>query len=182
MNRLSMAFAFSLLVTNIASASDYAQRYQDVGAIGTTKLIARDGRVQNLVNELEGADTVVLNFFFTSCSSFCSTQTATLAELQKRLHQRNKKVRFVSLSIDPDSDTPDAIRKFVSPFNIGAGWQFYTGKYDDMLSLQKRFDVYRGSKAAHAPVVMIRTSPGSKWLRVEGYPDLAALERLVVAR
>jgi protein SCO1 len=171
-----------LMTSSWAIASDYAQRVQDVGAIGAARLIARDGRVHSLAQDLESPETVVLNFFFTSCSSFCSTQTATLAELQKRLMQRNKKVRFISLSIDPDSDTPDAIRKFVSPFGIGAGWQFYTGKFDDMLQLQKQFDVYRGSKAAHAPVVLIRSSLGSKWLRVEGYPDLAALERLVVAR
>jgi protein SCO1 len=165
-----------------ARASDYTQRLQEVSPVPSMRLVTREGRAQGLSSELDSGDVVVLNFFFTSCSSFCSTQTATLAELQKRLAQRQKKVRFVSLSIDPDSDTPEVIRKFVSPFGIAPGWQFYTGRFDDLLALQKHFDVYRGSKAAHAPVVLIRSAPGAKWLRIEGYPDVAVLERLIVAR
>ena len=70
------------------------------------------------------------------------------------------------------------LRSLASDVRIAPGWQFYTGRFDDLLRVQKHFDVYRGSKAAHPPVLLLRRRAGAPWLRVEGFPaaaDIAAL-------
>ena len=45
--------------------------------------------------------------------------------------------------------------------------------------MQKHFDVYRGSKASHPPVLLMRRSARAPWLRVEGFPDAAELVALI---
>ena len=48
-----------------------------------------------------------------------------------------------------------------------------------VLQVQKHFDVYRGSKASHPPVLLMRRSARAPWLRVEGFPDAAELVALI---
>lgn len=124
----------------------------------------------SLKHELEAAEPQVVNFVFTTCSTICSTQTATLAVLQKKLQSAKQPAKFMSFTIDPDNDTPDQLAKFSKQFGITQGWSFFTGRYDDMIKPQQAFDVYRGAKVNHPPVVLLRKSATSPWVRIEGFP------------
>ena len=87
----------------------------------------------------------------------------------------NGKQELVSVTIDPDNDTPEQLQRFSKPFQIRPGWQFFTGRFDDLLRVQRHFDVYRGSKVAHPPVVLLRKNARSAWMRVEGVASAADL-------
>jgi protein SCO1 len=128
-------------------------------------------RPSSLRKELDSAEPVVVNFVFTTCSTICSTQTATLAALQRQLRANGKAARFLTFTIDPDNDTPEQLAKFARQFEIAAGWDFFTGKFDDLVRQQQAFDVYRGAKASHPPVVLMRRARASPWVRVEGHPS-----------
>ena len=141
-------------------------------------LTRMDGRSTSLRRELEAAEPVIVNFVFTTCSTICSTQTATLAALQRQLRDAARPARFMSFTIDPDNDTPEVLTKFARQFSVGPGWDFYTGKFDDLLRQQQAFDVYRGSKVSHPPVVMMRRTRSSPWVRVEGHPSPDELRRV----
>lgn len=143
------------------------------------------GRVSSIERELDGGGPLILNFVFTTCSSTCSLQTAMLAELQRHVRAKGGALRLVSVTIDPDNDTPEQLRRFAGTFGVGEGWNFFTGRFDDLLRLQRHFDVYRGSKVAHPPVVLMRGDSRSPWLRVEGFPtakELLALLDVLPAR
>jgi protein SCO1/2 len=70
--------------------------------------------------------TVVFSFFFTSCPTVCPRETRALSEVQQRLSPALREhVHFVTLSVDPENDTPEAMRKFA--LSNGAdlsGWSF----------------------------------------------------------
>lgn len=144
-------------------------------------VVSMEGRKASFAAEASRAGPQIVNFVFTTCSTICSTQTATLAALAQRLRARGQVPHLFSLTIDPDNDTPEQLRKFASQFGIGPGWDFYSGRYDDLLMIQKYFDVYRGSKAAHPPVVMMRRGPGAPWVRVEGLAGAAQLEQVFLS-
>ena len=95
------------------------------------------------------------------CSRRCSASSA----------DAGRTLQLASITIDPDNDTPEQLRRFAGGFRTGPGWQFYTGRFDDLLRVQKHFDVYRGSKASHPPVLLMRRSARAPWLRVEGFPE-----------
>lgn len=165
------------------AASDQVQvtrpNLADVPAVALTTM---HGEARSLAAELGGDAPLVLNFVFTTCSSSCSVQTAMLAQVQKAVRARGRRLHLASITIDPDNDTPAQLRQFARRFDVGDGWQFYTGRFDDLLRVQQHFDVYRGSKAAHPPVLLLRRSPLAPWLRVEGFPTpgevLALIDKL----
>ncbi|GAB4482230.1 MAG: SCO family protein [Burkholderiaceae bacterium] len=155
-------------------------------AVPAARVVDVRGRAVRLPGPLDADAPQIVNFVYTTCSTICSTQTATLAELQRRLVARGARARFVSFTIDPDNDTPQRLAEFARRFAIERDWDFYSGDFDELLRVQQAFDVYRGSKANHPPVVLMRRSRGAPWVRVEGFPtaaDLLALyERLPAPR
>ena len=79
--------------------------------------------------------TTVLSFFFTGCNTACPLQTAKLASLQDSLPTNIKdQLRFVSVSIDLLSDTPETISEFTEKFDIDTThWVFGVPKSHDEL-------------------------------------------------
>jgi protein SCO1/2 len=152
-----------------------------LGAVPKVKVVSMRGAPGHLDEELGTDDAPVLvNFVFTTCSTICSMQTAVLAELQRQLAARGQALRMVSITIDPANDTPEQLLRFAKNFNAQPGWEFLTGDFDDLVRVQSFFDVYRGSKAAHPAVVMLR-GKRREWTRVEGMPTPANLLSLVQA-
>ena len=150
-----------------------------LGAPPNIAVVSMKGRSGKLAGALDAPATTIVNFVFTTCSTTCSMQTAVLAELQRRSAARGVPLSLVSLTIDPDNDTPERLRQFADSFGILPGWQFLTGGFDDLVKVQRHFDVYRGSKIAHPPVLMLRRSPRAPWVRVEGYPTPDELSALI---
>jgi len=152
-------------------APDFRLARQDVARLPDVPLLTMRKRTTTLARELEGEPPLWLNFVFTTCSTTCSMQTAVLAALQARLQREQRAARFLSLTIDPDGDTPEQLSAFAARFGVqDTGWQFCTGRFEDLLQPQRAFDVYRGSKASHPPVVLLRTSRGGSWWRITGFP------------
>jgi protein SCO1/2 len=75
--------------------------------------------------ELKGQPYVV-SFFFSTCPSVCIQQNQKVQELQKEFE--GKGVRFVSISVDPVTDTPEALREYAARFGADPQqWLFMTG-------------------------------------------------------
>jgi protein SCO1/2 len=136
-------------------------------------LIRQDGRRVLLPRELDDGRPVLLNFIFTTCSSSCPLASRTLEEFQRKLGPEAARVHLVSISIDPEQDTPARLAAYARRFHAGPGWQYYTGTVAASIAAQRAFDVYRGEKMSHTPVTLIRAAPGKPWLRLEGFatPD-----------
>ncbi len=74
----------------------------------------------------------VADFVFTRCPSVCPLMTERLAALQPRLGER---VHLVSVSVDPDFDTPERLRAFAAQHGATSPrWHFLTG---DTASVQR---------------------------------------------
>ncbi|MFY9826559.1 MAG: SCO family protein, partial [Thermoanaerobaculia bacterium] len=106
-----------------------------------------------------------LQFIFTTCPSICPVLTATLAAAREEL---GNEVRLVSISIDPEFDTPARLRDYARRFTAGPGWRFLTGSRDDVAAVQKAFDAYRPNKMQHEPLTFLRAGPGEPWVRLAG--------------
>lgn len=152
-----------------------------IAPLPSVPLTTMGGEARSLERELANEAPLVLNFVFTTCSTSCSLQTAVLAQLQRDFLARGRRLQLASITIDPDNDTPDQLRRFAASFHVAPGWQFYTGRFDDLLRVQRHFDVYRGSKASHPPVLLLRRHARAPWMRVEGFPQAAELAALIDA-
>ncbi|MDQ0217966.1 SCO family protein [Peribacillus cavernae] len=71
----------------------------------------------------------VADFIFTNCETVCPPMTANMAKLQKQVKDEGiKDIEFVSFSIDPEVDTPEAMKEYGAKFNADfSNWHFLTG-------------------------------------------------------
>lgn len=122
-----------------------------------------------------GDEPMMLNFIFTTCNAICPIMAATFMEVQTKAAKQGIKVKLVSVSIDPEQDTPSALADFARKYHAGANWEFYTGDKNNIIDLQKAFQTYRGNKMNHIPITFIRSSAKAKWIRVEGFASATEL-------
>lgn len=71
----------------------------------------------------------VVDFFFTSCPTACPLQSKKVQELEREFGPQG--VRFVSISCDPDRDTPEKLREYADRYQADPQqWLFLTGEFD----------------------------------------------------
>ena len=73
---------------------------------------------------------VVMNFIFTNCPDICPLSTNNMRLIQERLNKEKiSNVEFVSLSFDPNNDTPEVLTKFADIRGLDlSNWTFLTGR------------------------------------------------------
>jgi protein SCO1/2 len=96
-----------------------------------------------------------------------------LGQFQRKLGAESRHAHLMSVSIDPEEDTPSRLREYASQFGARPGWNHYTGTLAASQTAQRAFGVYRGDKMSHTPVTLVRAAPGQPWLRIDGFvtPD-----------
>ncbi len=154
--------------------------------IPVVSLVRDDGKKVLLADELNDGRPVVLSFIYTTCTSICPISSQTLSELQGKLGASRSAVHLVSISIDPEQDTPARLREYANKFGAGPAWQHYTGSVAASVAAQQAFGVYQGDKMSHTPVTLLRTGLNSTWVRIDGFASadqlLAELQHLVATR
>jgi protein SCO1/2 len=157
------------------SPSDGYTRWRASYLIPDVSLVDRNGATQSLGNVLDDARPVMLNFIFTTCGAICPIMSATFAKVQAALGSEGNGLHMVSISIDPEYDTPEVLKAYAKRFGAGDRWQMLTGSLDDSIRVQRAFDVYRGNKMNHVPLTFLHAKPGQSWLRLEGFASAADL-------
>jgi protein SCO1/2 len=138
-------------------------------AVPALKMVRDDGTGVWLDKELNDGRPVVLNFVYTSCTTICPMSSQEFSRLQQRLGPDRDKVHLVSISIDPEQDTPARLRDYARHFHAGKDWQYYTGTAASSVKAQQAFDAYRGDKMSHNPVTLVRAAPDGNWVRFDGF-------------
>jgi protein SCO1 len=147
-------------------------------------LIDHSGKRVSVAKLLNGDEPVMLNFIFTSCTTICPVLSATFSQVQKEYGSDLDGVKMISISIDPEYDTPARLQEYAERFNAPEGWIFLTGELDDVTRILTAFDAYRGDKMNHVPLTFVRVSANAPWVRLEGFPganDLLREYRLSVS-
>ncbi len=137
--------------------------------IPSIKLVRDDGKSVDLAEELDDGRPVLVNFLYTTCTEICPLTAQTFSKFQAKLGRSRNKVHMLSISIDPEQDTPASLRKFAKKYKAKSQWNFYTGTTSASVEAQKAFDAYRGDKMNHIPVTYLRAAPDKPWLRIDGF-------------
>ncbi len=137
------------------------------------QLIRSDGKKVQFQDELADGRIVVLSFIYTTCTAICPMTSQTIYKLQGKLGGALDKVHLVSVSIDPEQDTPKRLAEYAEKYRASKYWDHYTGTVEASVAVQKAFGVYRGDKMNHAPVTLIWNGKGKSWVRIDGFasPD-----------
>jgi protein SCO1/2 len=140
-------------------------------------LLGQDGEEHALVALLGVDQPVMLNFIFTSCTTICPVMTSTFREVERQLGPDREQVQLVSISIDPEYDTPARLAEYARARGAGEPWVFLTGDLASIRKTQTAFDAYRGNKMNHVPLTFLRAAPDEPWLRIDGFAAASDIMR-----
>jgi protein SCO1/2 len=102
-----------------------------------TLLTNHEGEQVRFYDDLIKDKFVTINMVYTSCKMTCPLVTANLVRVQKLLADRVGRDLFMySITIDPKRDTPKVLKKYAKTHGVGKGWQFLTGKPEDIENLR----------------------------------------------
>jgi cytochrome oxidase Cu insertion factor (SCO1/SenC/PrrC family) len=133
------------------------------GAVPDFALIDQGGQPVRRA-DLEGK-VWITSFIFTNCPEECPLMTAEMARLQSELAHIDA-LRLVSISVDPDRDTPAVLSQYAERFNADPGrWVFLTGDKRAIYRLARegfRLGIVDPAEQSHAPPVNGSPLGGSK--------------------
>jgi protein SCO1/2 len=156
-------------------------------AVPAFTLTDQDGRTRGLA-DLAGQPWIG-DFIFTRCAGICPAMTARLARLQPKVPAG---VRFVSITVDPEHDTAEVLKRYAHDYEAGPSWLFLTGPRSDLYRLAVDGfkleamavppDQQQGGDGPflHSSKLVLVDAQG----RIRGYydsADEAAVSRLIVA-
>ncbi|NDC80884.1 MAG: SCO family protein [Verrucomicrobia bacterium] len=99
------------------------------------RFVERDGQSRTL-RDLEGK-VWVANFFFSTCPGPCPALTSQVGEISRAVARAKGEVKVVSISVDPETDTPEKLRVYADKYGAGANWWFLTGSLEDTFRLAR---------------------------------------------
>jgi len=132
---------------------------------------------------------LVVSFVFTTCVEACPLITVQLARAQARARTEklDGRVRFVSITLDPVTDTPEVLRRYAAAYGIDlTTWHFLTGASDDVARVIRAFGLTTAARdrLVHGSLVLLVDGEGriaEKRTDLELDPDrlLASLRKLL---
>jgi protein SCO1 len=164
---------------NLADKPAPAQKY-----FGNSVLTDQNGERLRLYDELLKGKVVVVNAFFSTCQGVCSVTMPKLAELQAVAGDRlGKDVSFLSITVDPLTDTPAKLKKYAQGLGAKPGWHLLTGDREAVEQALGKFGQYVEVKENHSNLLIMGNDRTGLWKKVLGLSkseDIAASFRSVL--
>ena len=113
------------------------------GYFPNVELKTHTGETVKFFDDLIKDKVVVINFIYTECPDACPLETARLTEVYEILGDRvGDDVFFYSISIDPETDTPEVLAEYAKRYQTGPGWLFLTGVSEEIELLRRKLGLY----------------------------------------
>lgn len=144
------------------------------------ELLNQDGKKVRFYSDVLKGKTVVVNAFFTSCTSVCPPMNRNMEKIQEVFGERvGRDVFLVSITVDPETDTPARLKEYAQKFHAGAGWIFLTGKKENLDWALYKLGQYVEKKDDHKTIFIIGNEPTGLWKKAFGMANVAELVQVV---
>jgi len=138
-------------------------------------LINQDREKVRFKDYMQSDQPVLVDFIFSTCSTICPVLSVSFVNLQRKLGDESGNVRLVSISIDPENDTPRLMKDYLKRYHAKPGWDFLTGSRKDINSVMRAFNAYIPNKMSHYPLMFIRMPRDGTWVRTFGIMSTSEL-------
>jgi protein SCO1/2 len=144
------------------------------------ELLDQDGRKVRFYTDMLKGKTVVVNAFFTTCTSVCPPMNRSMEKIQAALGDRvGKDVFLVSITVDPATDTPVRLKEYAAKFHAGKGWTFLTGKKENLDWALYKLGQYVEDKESHKTVIIVGNEATGLWKKALGMAKVEDLIQIV---
>ena len=147
-------------------------------------LVNQDGQAMRFYSDLLKDKVVLIQFLYTQCQEACPLTTKQLADTQKLLDGRlGKDIVFLSLTVDPETDTPQRLKDYSQRFKAGKGWWFLTGTKQDVDGVAHQLGQTAPVAEGHLPIFILGNVRTGHWIKMmpSSTPPLIAEQLLKLA-
>jgi cytochrome oxidase Cu insertion factor (SCO1/SenC/PrrC family) len=149
--------------------------------IPDVEVLDQHGNELHFYTDLIKDKTIAINFIFTNCTTICPPLAATFARVQKQLGDKvGRDVHFISISVDPVTDTPERLKAWGAKFKAGVGWTFVTGTKEEMDKLLSALGASVSRREDHSPAVIIGNDQKGLWTRTYGLASPSVIAKLIL--
>jgi protein SCO1/2 len=146
-----------------------------------------DGRKRRFYDDLVHGKVVIFNMMYTACTGICPANTANLLQVQQLLGNAvGKDVFMYSLTLQPEFDTPAALREYVSRYGIKPGWTFLTAAPGDMELLRRKLGFFDDDPAVdialndHTGMIRVGNEAVDRWFMMPSILPARQIARAVL--
>jgi len=136
-------------------------------------VVTQDGKTLHFYDDLLKGKIVVINFIYTNCPDLCPIATARLAQVEEKLGElMGHDIFFISMTVDPEHDTPERLKEYATAFDAGPGWFFVTGKPEDIRAINYTLGQRSLDLSEHRNQIVLGNEPEGQWQRDSVFGDL----------
>ncbi|NTV13106.1 MAG: SCO family protein [Desulfobulbaceae bacterium] len=131
-------------------------------------LVNQKGEKVRFKNLVESGKPVIVDFVYATCTTICPILSVGFTNLQRTLGKESSKIQLISITIDPENDTPRILTEYLERYQARPGWDFLTGSRADINKVMSGFGAFFPNKMAHRPFNFILTREKGKWVKLDG--------------
>ncbi len=120
----------------------------------------------------------VISFIYTSCTTTCPLVGATVATVAEHVQKDGSDVALVSISVDPEYDTPARLLAWRERYGDIPRWTLLTGPKREIVQLLRSLGAYSANLEDHSDILLVGPDTAGRWTRIS---SLAAWEKVAAA-
>jgi protein SCO1/2 len=141
-------------------------------------VMTQNGKPVHFYDDLVKGKIVIISFIYTSCTDICPLTTARMAQLEEKLGDLvGRDVFMLSMTVDPERDTPERLKEYAERFQAGPGWSFVTGKPEDIRAINYKFGERSKVLSEHRNEIVLGNDATGEWQKDSVFGDI---DRLVM--
>jgi cytochrome oxidase Cu insertion factor (SCO1/SenC/PrrC family)/cytochrome c2 len=180
MRYLRLMAAAAVAAAAIWNSSDGTAQDRPWGAnyIPNLTVTTQLGKPVKFYDDLVKDKIVIMSFIYTSCTDICPLTTARMAQLEEKLGDMvGREVFILSMTVDPERDTPERLKEYAERFQAGPGWSFVTGKPEDIRAINYKFGERSKLLNEHRNEIVLGNDATGEWQKDSVFGDI---DRLVM--
>ena len=172
MRRVTTAALAALAILSAATTGD-AQMRRGPEFFPNLPVVNQNGETLKFYDDLIKDKIVIVMFIYTSCTDICPLTTARMTLIEDKLGPAiGRDIFIVSMTVDPEVDTPEKLKAYSKSFATGPGWTFVTGKPEDIRAINYRLGERSKILSDHRNEIVLGNDVTGEWQRDNVMGDL----------
>ena len=161
-----------LLIVGFANGFVSKEAFADfkIEKIEDLEVVNQDGKKVNFYKDLVKGKRVGINFIYTTCKMICLPMSAVFSSTAKMLakEEDSEKYELISVTLDPENDTPEKLKEYAKKHNREKGWTLVTGDPDKVRKLLRQLKGFEQNIENHGAFTVVGNDSTGEWRKVGG--------------
>jgi protein SCO1 len=145
-----------------------------------TELVNQDGKRVRFYTDVLKGKVVVINSFFSTCQGSCMPMNRNFKKVADLLGGKvGRDVFLVSITVDPQMDTPAALKTYATSLHAPTGWVFLTGPKENVDFVLRKLGHYVAEKNDHLNIMIVGNARTGLWKKAFGLAPANELAKIV---